>query len=149
MEMELLSLETIKTVFSQIQFNKDDGVVVRSNFNLEVDRQGGLTIEYGYIWAQAGKMKLKAERQVKMVRAQVELEYRSGERGNPNEKKTEASIKALVETDADVVMAEKILIEATYWYNIATNYDKAISQRMDLIRIISKDMNKDTTQYSN
>ena len=55
----------------------------------------------------------------------------------------------MVETDEDVVMAEKILIEATYWYNIATNYDKAISQRMDLIRIISKDMNKDTTQYSN
>ena len=76
------------------------------------------------------------------MRAQVELEYRSGARGDANEKKTEASVKALVETDPDVDTAEKIEIEAVYWYNVCSNYYNAMSQRMDLIKIIHKDMNK-------
>jgi len=142
MEMELLSLDTLKTVFENVAFNQDDGTINRDNFNAEVDRQGQLTMHYGFIWAQAGKLKLLAERQVKKVRAQVELEYRSGARGDANEKKTEASIKALVETDPDVDMAEKIEIEATYWYNFCNNYYNAMSQRMDLIKIIHKDLNQ-------
>lgn len=142
MEMDLLSMETLKTVFSNMAFNQEDGTVVRDNLNAEVDKQGQLTMHYGFIWAQAGKLKLLAERQVKKVRAQVELEYRSGERGDANEKKTEASVKALVETDPDVGMAEKIEIEAVYWYNVCSNYYNAMSQRMDLIKIIHKDMNK-------
>lgn len=142
MEMDLLSMETLKTVFSNMAFNQDDGTVVRDNLNAEVDKQGQLTMHYGFIWAQAGKLKLLAERQVKKVRAQVELEYRSGARGDANEKKTEASVKALVETDPDVDTAEKIEIEAVYWYNVCSNYYNAMSQRMDLIKIIHKDMNK-------
>jgi len=142
MEMDLLSFDALKTVFSNMAFNQDDGTVVRDNFNAEVDKQGQLTMHYGFIWAQAGKLKLTAERQVKKVRAQVELEYRSGARGDANEKKTEASIKALVETDPDVDMAEKIEIEAVYWYNVCSNYYNAMSQRMDLIKIIHKDMNQ-------
>lgn len=142
MEMDLLSMETLKTVFSNMAFNQEDGTVVRDNLNAEVDKQGQLTMHYGFIWAQAGKLKLLAERQVKKVRAQVELEYRSGARGDANEKKTEASVKALVETDPDVGMAEKIEIEAVYWYNVCSNYYNAMSQRMDLIKIIHKDMNK-------
>lgn len=142
MEMALLSMETLKTVFSNMAFNQEDGTVVRDNLNAEVDKQGQLTMHYGFIWAQAGKLKLLAERQVKKVRAQVELEYRSGARGDANEKKTEASVKALVETDPDVDMAEKIEIEAVYWYNMCSNYYNAMSQRMDLIKIIHKDMNK-------
>ena len=142
MEMDLLSMETLKTVFENMAFNQEDGTVVRDNLNAEVDKQGKLTMHYGFIWAQAGKLKLLAERQVKKVRAQVELEYRSGERGDANEKKTEASVKALVETDPDVDMAEKIEIEAVYWYNVCSNYYNAMSQRMDLIKIIHKDMNQ-------
>lgn len=142
MEMDLLSMETLKTVFGNMAFNQEDGTVVRDNLNAEVDKQGKLTMHYGFIWAQAGKLKLLAERQVKKVRAQVELEYRSGERGDANEKKTEASVKALVETDPDVDMAEKIEIEAVYWYNVCSNYYNAMSQRMDLIKIIHKDMNQ-------
>lgn len=142
MEMDLLSMETLKTVFENMAFNQEDGTVVRDNLNAEVDKQGQLTMHYGFIWAQAGKLKLLAERQVKKVRAQVELEYRSGERGDANEKKTEASVKALVETDPDVDMAEKIEIEAVYWYNFCSNYYNAMSQRMDLIKIIHKDMNQ-------
>lgn len=142
MEMDLLSMETLKTVFSNMAFNQEDGTVVRDNLNAEVDKQGQLTMHYGFIWAQAGKLKLLAERQVKKVRAQVELEYRSGARGDANEKKTEASVKALVETDPDVDTAEKIEIEAVYWYNVCSNYYNAMSQRMDLIKIIHKDMNK-------
>lgn len=142
MEMDLLSMETLKTVFGNMAFNQEDGTVVRDNLNAEVDKQGKLTMHYGFIWAQAGKLKLLAERQVKKVRAQVELEYRSGERGDANEKKTEASVKALVETDPDVDMAEKIEIEAVYWYNFCSNYYNAMSQRMDLIKIIHKDMNQ-------
>lgn len=142
MEMDLLSMETLKTVFSNMAFNQEDGTVVRDNLNAEVDKQGQLTMHYGFIWAQAGKLKLLAERQVKKVRAQVELEYRSGARGDANEKKTEASVKALVETDPDVDMVEKIEIEAVYWYNVCSNYYNAMSQRMDLIKIIHKDMNK-------
>ena len=91
---------------------------------------------------RSGRLKLLAERQVKKVRAQVELEYRSGARGDANEKKTEASVKALVETDPDVDMAEKIEIEAVYWYNFCSNYYNAMSQRMDLIKIIHKDLNQ-------
>ena len=142
MEMDLLSMETLKTVFENIAFKQEDGTVVRDNLNAEVDKQGQLTMHYGFIWAQAGKLKLLAERQVKKVRAQVELEYRSGVRGDANEKKTEASVKALVETDPDVDMAEKIEIEAVYWYNVCSNYYNAMSQRMDLIKIIHKDMNQ-------
>ena len=142
MEMELLTMDTLKTVFGSMKFNQEDGTVIRDNLNAEVDKQGQLTMHYGFIWSQAGKFKLLAERQVKKVRAQVELEYRAGMRGNPNEKKTEAAIKALVDTDDDVDMAEKVEIEAVYWYNFCSNYYNAMSQRMDLIKIIHKDMNQ-------
>ena len=61
MEMDLLSMETLKTVFSNMVFNQEDGTVVRDNLNAEVDKQGQLTMHYGFIWAQAGKLKLLAE----------------------------------------------------------------------------------------
>ncbi len=149
MEMEFLTLETIKTIFTNVEMERDDAIVSRTNLNAEVDKQGEFTMRYGFLWAQAGKLKLLAERQVKKVRAQVELEYRSGARGDISEKKTEGTIKALVESDADVDMAELVEIEATYWYNVCLNYHNGISQRMDLIRIIHKDISRDATQYAN
>lgn len=149
MEMDLLTLETIKTIFSNVEMDRDDAIVLRDNLNAEVDKQGEMTMRYGFLWAQSGKLKLLAERQVKKVRAQVELEYRSGVRGDIAEKKTEAGIKAMVESDVDVEMAELIEVEAVYWYNVCLNYYNAISQRMDLIRIIHKDISRDATQYAN
>lgn len=149
MEMDILTLDTIKTVFSNAEMDKDEAVVDRNQFNHEVDVQGERLMRYGFLYAQSGKMKMAADRQVKKVRAIVEMDYRAGIRGNPNEKKTEAGIKALVEADPDVDLAEKIEIEAVYWYNICSNYYNAMGQRMDLIRIIHKDISKETPQYSN
>lgn len=134
---EGMTTDAIRTLFKSILLNPDDATVT-ADLSYERSRQGELTMRYGHVWAKAGRMRQQAERQVKRVRAQVELEYRSGKR-EPPVKITEASIKAMVDSADEVEDAEEAYAEATYWYNISANYDRAISQRMELIRYMQQE----------
>ncbi len=140
-----MNAEAIRALFNSLPLDPGDATVT-SDLASERSRQGELTMRYGHIWAQAGRMRQKAERQVKRVRAQVELEYRQGTR-QPPVKITEASIKAMVDSAQDVEDAEEAYAEATYWYNISANYDRAISQRMDLIRYLQQEQYRNVQQF--
>ncbi len=140
-----LTAEKIKTIFENLPFDADDATVT-TDLVFERSRQGELTMRYGHIWAQAGRMRQKVERQLKRVRAKVELEFRTGER-EIEIKITEGAIKAMVEIAEEVEAAEEALAEATYWYNVCANYDKAIMQRMDLIRYLHQEQNRNVQQY--
>lgn len=138
--MEWVTLEKFKNITSGLAFNSDDAVVKLGNLVEELEKHGALAYYYYDLYSRLGKFKLKVERQVKETRMRVELEYRSGIRVNKSIPKiTEGAIKALVETDADVIAEEDLLIEVISWYNRAANFATAMTQRIDLLRMLQKE----------
>lgn len=138
--MEWITLDKFKMITSALEFNRDDASVRASLLSDELERHGALAAYYYDLYSRLGKYKLKAERQVKEMRAKVELEYRTGQRTNSNiAKMTEGTIKSLVETDTDVVAEEDLLIEVVSWYNRAANFATAMTQRIDLMRMLVRE----------
>lgn len=138
--MDWITAEKFKLITSGLNFNTDDAVVNGANLEEELTRHGAIAAYYYDLYSRLGKYKLKVDRQVKEVRMQVELDYRTGKRAAEGMPKiTESAVKALVETDKDVRAEEDLLIEVISWYNRAANFATAMTQRIDLMRMLQKE----------
>lgn len=132
----LFTREQLDAIVSALSFDERDTWVKREEIDQALESQPVLQHKYSDIWARMSRYKVRAERQVKLVRARAELDYRNGTKPIPPAlKQTDATIKALVEADPEVNEAELLLADVTYYANIASNYASAMNERLDIIRM--------------
>ena len=138
-----ITAENFKRITDVLVFKPNDTSVKAMRLQEELERQGELSSYYNDCYARLGKYKLRMERQVKQVRAQTELDFRTNRKKVEGiERMTDATVKACVETDPEVCAAEDLLVEITWWYNQASNYSLAMSQRLDIMRMLQREKDR-------
>lgn len=135
-----MTKEQLKQITDALTFDPKDTSITAGDLSGELERHGLLSAQYNDWYARLGKAKLQTELNIKRLKAETELAYRSGVRVPSVEGKlTEATIKALVDADKVIIEQEDLLVEIIYWYNKAANYSVAMTQRLDIIRMLQKE----------
>ena len=103
----------------------------------ELFRQPSLFIKWAEKAANATTERDRIKNKLELVRGEVALDFRE----NPDSYKfkiTEETVKALVETDNDVVMLKEELLKANEEVNILTAAKMAIEQKKSMLESVVK-----------
>jgi hypothetical protein len=111
---------------------KEDLKINRFKLEIECEQQPDLYHYHAEKLAMAKKIKDEAKDNLKRVEAKIQLKVRSGEI-EPDVKKTENSIAAIVVDNAEVEKARKELIEAEYEMNLLAANEESMRQRKSML----------------